>query len=110
MVKIHWSVYLILGAGVLFASYKIDAQKFELFIWGGYLFLVIGIAKLGIWFINRKKESPAERRAVQQMQRPAYRNQQWQQAQQRMMRYCPRCGNGLRGYENFCPACGVRVR
>jgi len=101
MVKIHWSFYIIIGIGVLFASYKIDTQKFKLFIWLGYLFLIVGIAKLGIWFISKRKESPTERKE--------FRGNVYPQ-QQKTAGYCPRCGNGLRGYENFCPGCGQRVR
>ena len=100
--KIHWSFYLILGIGVLFASYKIEPQKFRLFIWLGYVFLVVGIAKLGIWFINRKKESPVEAREI--------RSYAYQPQQQRAARHCPRCGNNLQGYENFCSKCGQRIR
>lgn len=102
MVKIHGIFYLILGAGVLIVSYNIDPQKFKLFIWLGYVFLIVGVAKLGIWFINRKKESSFERKEI--------RRDFYQPQQQRVMRYCPGCGNGLRGNENFCPGCGQRVR
>lgn len=100
MVKIHGIVYIILGAAVLFTSNKIDPKKFQLFIWVGYLFLVIGIAKLGIGFIKRKKESPAEQKE--------FRN--YYPQQQRAARYCQRCRFQLQGYENFCPGCGQRLR
>lgn len=103
MVKIHWSIYIILGAAVLFVSNKLDPQKFKLFIWFGYLFLVVGVAKLGIWFISRKRESAVERKDILK-----YSNKGMRQ-QQRVARYCQRCGNPLRGYENFCPRCGQRL-
>ena len=102
MVKIHWSFYLILGAGVLWASYKIDPQKFKLFIWLGYVFLAVGVAKLGIWFIRREKETSFERKDVG---RSVYQPQQ-----RRATRYCRRCGDNLQGDENFCPGCGVQLR
>jgi len=98
MVKIHWSVYIILGVAVLFTSYRIDSQKFRLFIWLGYLFLAIGVMKLGIWYVRRKKESPVEMRDVN-----VY-------AQQKRGRFCPGCGGGLRGSETFCPGCGQKLR
>jgi len=108
MVKIHWSFYLILGVGVLWASYRVDPQKFKLFIWLGYLFLIIGVMKLGIWFIRRKKESPVERRAIG---RDIYQQASpRQRVVQQRGNYCPGCGNMLRGYENFCPGCGQRVK
>ena len=104
MVKLNWSVYLILGAITLFASYRLDSKKFTVFIWLGYLFLVVGVAKLGIEFINRKKESPAERKQVmREMYRPIAQ-------QRRAAVYCPRCTFNLNGYENFCPRCGAYLR
>ncbi|MBU0629107.1 MAG: hypothetical protein KKC75_08005 [Nanoarchaeota archaeon] len=104
MVKIHWSVYLILGAVTLFASYRIDPQKFKVFIWVGYLFLAAGVAKFGIGFVGNKKESPAERKQVmQEMYKPIA-------SQGRSQVCCPRCTFNLNGYENFCPRCGAYLR
>ena len=100
MVKIHWTFYLILGAALLYVSNKLDPQKFKIFIWLGYLFLTIGVAKLGIWFIKRKKESPKEDKEL--------RN--YTPQQQRAARYCQRCRNPLQGYETFCPYCGQRLK
>jgi hypothetical protein len=104
MVKIHGIVYLVLGAGIILASYRIDAQGLKLFIWAGYLFLAIGVFKLVFLFISRKKESGFEKKQVQmQMQRPV--SQRMQQG-----RFCPRCGLNLKGYENFCARCGLQLR
>ena len=100
MVKIHWSFYLILGAAVLFTSNKVDPQKFKIFIWVAYLFLVIGVAKLAIWFISKKKESPAERKEFGN----------YAPQQQRAARFCQGCGTQLQGYENFCSGCGQRLK
>ena len=108
MVKIHGIFYIIMGAGILIASYKIDSQKFKLFIWLGYLFLIIGVMKLGIWFVKRKGESPVERRAVGR-DNYGQATQRQRVVQQRAM-YCPRCGNMLSGNENFCSRCGTRVQ
>jgi len=102
MVKIHWSFYLIIGTGVLVSSYKLDSQKFKLFIWLGYVFLTVGIAKAGIWFINRKKVSDAERRYVGDFARTG--------AIKGMPKYCQACGNSLTGHENFCSRCGAMLR
>jgi len=116
MVKIHWSIYIIIGAGILFTSYyipshyeKVNLKSFTLFLAFGYLFLIVGVAKLGIWFVSRRNESPIERRDVR---RGMHYNQfQKQRAMRsRAVRYCYRCGSGLSGYENFCPICGQRVR
>lgn len=111
MVKIHWSFYIIIGVGVLFASNRLNSQTgsrdFDLFLWVGYLFLIIGVTKLGIWFISRKKESPVERRAAGG---GIYQGASQRQVVRQRAMYCPRCGNMLRGYENFCTGCGQRVR
>jgi len=98
MGKVHWIVYIILGGAVLLASYNIDSQKFKLFIWIGYLFLIVGIAKLGIWFVTRRKESPAEKKEIKRELQP------------RNVMSCPRCKSVLYGYMNFCSRCGVRLR
>ena len=99
MVKIHWSVYLTLGAAVLFFSNRLNTQTsskdFTIFIWAGYLLLTIGVSKLVFWFISRKKEIPFEKREVK---KEIYSSQ----------RYCRRCGNPLNGNEHFCPKCGQR--
>lgn len=106
MVKIHWSIYLILGGAVLYTSNRIDSQKFKLFIWVGYLFLAFGVAKFVIWFISRKKETRAERREIRNYD---YKNQRMPR-QQSAAGFCQRCGNQLSGYENFCQNCGNRLR
>lgn len=102
MVKIHWSVYLILGIGVLLTSYNIDTQKFKLFIWVGYIFLTVGIAKLVFWFITRTKESPIEKKKLIR--------ELHQRTPNKFSRYCMSCGNPLSGHEIFCPKCGQRQR
>lgn len=113
MVKIHWSVYLIIGGVVLFISNRLnsqtDSRDFTLFIWIGYLLLVVGIAKLGIAFINKKKESKVERK---EMKNFAYQQQPQQQPQQQQKAalYCPRCRTPLQSYDNFCSRCGQRIR
>ena len=110
MVKINWSIYLILGIVTLIASYKIDSQKFRVFIWLGYLFLVIGVAKAGIWFINSKKESPVEKRDMWASFYQGIQQQSNARQMQGNSRYCPRCRLNLHGYENFCPRCGAYLR
>lgn len=104
MGKIHWSVYIIIGVAVLVSSYRIDAKKFTLFIWVGYLFLIIGVAKLGIWFVSRGKESSVEKRAVE---RDDYRQKPVQRG---YANYCAKCGSSLHGFKNFCSKCGNRVQ
>jgi hypothetical protein len=103
MVKIHWSVYLILGIGVLLTSYNLDTQKFQLFIWTGYIFLTVGIAKMVFWFITRVKESPVEKNEIR-------RELHQTRSHQKFERYCMKCGNPLGGHEIFCPKCGQRQR
>ncbi|MBW2989740.1 zinc ribbon domain-containing protein [Candidatus Woesearchaeota archaeon] len=103
MVKIHWSFYLMLGAGVLFASYRIDPRKFTMFIWVGYLFLIIGTAKIVYWFIGREKETKSEKKTIRRQIHP-------KEPPRIPAAYCQKCGNRLYGNENFCPRCGQRMR
>lgn len=102
MVKINWSIYFLLGISVLIVSYRIDSQKFMLFIWIAYLFMVIGTAKFITWFITRSKETTVEKRSVNSIVPPIHKY--------RTARFCPKCGNVLHSYENFCPMCGQRLR
>ena len=105
MVKINWSVYLILGIGVLIASYRIDAESFKLFIWLGYLFLVVGVAKFVFWFITRKKESSIDKKELRkELSRGML------QGQVSAGKYCISCGSGLVGNVRFCPHCGQKQR
>ncbi len=93
-----------LGAAVLFASYKInsriDSRDFTIFIWAGYLFLIISAAKLSIWFIHRRKESHIDKREINS----------YDYQKKRVVKYCPNCGNPLHGHENFCSSCGKKLR
>jgi len=102
MVKINWGVYFLLGIAVLIISYKVDPQKFMVFIWVAYLFMIIGTAKFIIWFITRSKETSVEKKEAKANIPPTHRY--------RTARFCPRCGNVLHTYENFCPMCGQRLR
>ena len=118
MVKIHGIVYIILSVGILFFSYKLDPQKFRIFIWIGYVFFAVGIGKLVFWFINKGKEGSGGRKEVKthhhqanrgniHPQRPAQGNIHGHQG---AVRYCFGCGSRLIGHENFCSVCGQNLR
>ncbi len=104
MVKIHGAFYLTVGIVVLFYTHyvenKIGSGRLRFFVLVGYLFLVIGIAKILIWFINRKKETKGEL---------GYIGNKPQNVKNHLG-YCPRCRTPLRGNENFCYFCGQRLR
>lgn len=130
MVKIHWSVYFILGAGIIGLSYWIDEAKLQLFIWCGYAFLAVGVGKLLFWFISRPKMTKREARLFQQNQARNQGNYQYynhynqhhhnqfqnnqhpnnqNNHQLNRKNFCHGCGSQLRGFENFCPSCGRRL-
>ncbi len=116
MVKINGIVYIILSAGILFFSYSLDPQKFRIFIWIGYLFFAVGVAKLVIGFINKKKESRFEKKGVNIFQQQRHKGSSHQRKatvndyRQQEVRYCFKCGSRLRGHENFCSVCGQNLR
>jgi len=102
MGRLNWSIYIIIGVVVLSASYKIDPQKFLMFIWLGYAFLIVGVAKLGVWFVTKKKETKAEKQEA--------RVEMDAETRKDVSVYCPRCRSVLYGYKNFCSRCGIRLR
>lgn len=116
MVKIHGIFYIILSVGILFFSYNLDPKKFSIFIWMGYLFFAVGVAKLVIGFINKKKESRFDRKEVNIFQQQRHMGSTHQRKaavnsyRQQEVRYCFGCGSRLRGHENFCSMCGQKLR
>lgn len=99
MAKIHGVVYIILGLFVSIASYKINYDKLYPFFYIGFLFVIYGVAKILISFINKE-----EKKGFVNKQNP---NQFRQTAKQQYKR-CRTCGNVARASDNFCPRCGAR--
>ena len=94
MAKIHWLVYILTGAFVSAASWKIDFAKLKIFFYFGLLFVLIGIVKL-LFSIgkNRNKEEKTHHKA----------------GQQHKGRYCHSCGSPAQPHHNFCTKCGARL-
>ena len=104
MAKVHGIIYLIIGLFVTVASYKINYDKLYLFFYIGLLFIIYGVAKIIIGFINkeeRKKVAPSN----------IHKNQlnQFKQPIKQQYKRCQNCGNVARGYDNFCSRCGNRM-
>lgn len=86
MTKLHWIVFVITGLILTFGSWMINRERFVLFFYAGFVFLLIGIVK----FIYKKNKMP---------NKPTYPN----------IKHCPRCRAPLRLDASFCYNCGGRV-
>ena len=103
MAKIHGIVFFMIGLFVAVASYKINYGKLYVFFYAGLFFIVYGVAKIIIGFINKdeKKQSPLNKLNRNQLN-------QFKQPTKQQYKRCPTCGNVARGYDNFCSRCGAR--
>ena len=99
MAKKHWLVYVIVGAFVSIASYKLDYEKLVFFFYAGFVFVFIGIIKLIFSLIKNRtsKKETAHHKALHQPH----------QAQH--IKYCNQCGAALSLHHKFCPKCGARI-
>ena len=104
MAKVHGIIFLVIGLFVSIASYKINYDKLYVFFYIGLLFIIYGVAKIIIGFINKdeKKQAPLNRLSQNQL------NQLRQPVKQQYKR-CQTCGNVARGHDNFCSRCGARI-
>ena len=103
MVKIHGLVFFIIGVFFSIASYKINYSKLYLFFYAGLFFIVYGVAKIVIQFINKdeKKQAPLNKLNQNQLN-------QFKQPTKQQYKRCPTCGNVARIQDNFCARCGAR--
>ncbi len=98
MAKIPALVYLLVGALVSYVSLRIGAN-FTFFFYVGLVFIGVGLAKLLIGFVLRKKETKNEKKVEQKSEK-----------QTPHIRYCPRCRSACRMFDYFCWRCGTRLR
>jgi hypothetical protein len=96
--KIPALIYLLVGAVVSYVSLRIG-NTFTFFFYVGLVFIGIGLAKLLIGFLLRKKETKTEKKTLQQETKPVNH-----------IRYCPRCRSACRMFDFFCWRCGTRLR
>ena len=89
-------VWLIVGLIIAFTSWY---TEMELFFWLGWIFILVGSAKIIIGFIIRKKETPTEKKTAQQYT-----------PQHHYQYYRCSCGNTVRATDQYCTACGRNLR
>lgn len=104
MAKIHGIVYFIIGLFVAIASYKINYNNLYPFLYVGLLFVVYGVAKIIIGFINKEDKKEA-------IPPNSHKNQlnQFKQIPKQQYKRCQTCGNAARSSDNFCARCGNRM-
>ncbi len=117
---IPWAVWLIVGAGMAFWSLRIG-DKFLLFQYVGYLFVIIGVGKALVGFVLRpKKEEVQAQRIIPAAQTPrpqphvahhAHAQHPAAPPQLRQTQFsCPRCRHPLSPAGRFCHMCGLQIR
>ncbi len=100
MAKIHGAVYLIIGIFISLVSYFSTNKSLRFFIYIGFLFGIIGIIKLLFTSLKKKKKEKP-------VQHTHYKHPKVSQKEQSLFtKYCQRCGNLVRTFDNFCSRCG----
>ncbi|MBI4144898.1 hypothetical protein HY493_01680 [Candidatus Woesearchaeota archaeon] len=95
MAKIPAIVWLGIGAGVSYLSLRVGGN-FTFFFYFGLVFIGIGVARILLSFVFRKKESRLEKRVIPR-ELPKYF-------------LCPKCRAQVHAGTNFCWKCGRRLR
>ncbi len=108
MTKIHGIVYIIIGIFVLIIS--TTNEKFIVFYYVAWAFIIFGAIKLIINFIKKKmkiddvvKPKPYQRILGQQQ----HKAQHVHRAQH--FKRCNGCGNVIRLHDTFCSRCGAKA-
>ena len=96
--KIHAIIYLIIGAVISYVSLRIGST-FTFFFYVGLVFIGIGVAKLLIGFLLKKKESKSEKK-----------NEAPMRVSPPLWKHCSRCKSQVRTVDFFCWRCGTRLR
>ena len=96
MAKIHWLVYVIVGAFVSIFSYRLNYEKLVFFFYAGFVFVFVGVLKLVFNLVKNRtaKKETAHHKAVHQ---------------QSNTKYCNQCGAALSLHHKFCAKCGARI-
>lgn len=94
MAKIHGLVYVVVGLFVSVFSWKLNYEKLVFFFYIGLVFIVIGITKMLLNLTKSKHKTDEGHRRAQH---------------QHSLKYCPKCGNGLKAGDIFCSRCGTRI-
>ena len=97
MAKIPGIAYILIGLFVGLVSYFSNNKSLKFFIYIGFFLGLIGIIKLFITGISKKKEKP---KAASPYHKISHKEQST------FTKYCHRCGNLVRNLDNFCSRCG----
>ncbi len=99
MAAIPALVWFLIGAIVVGISWYMGMP---LFFWIGWVFIIVGIARLTINFILGQKETKQEKKAIQTG--PVVKKHPQHQY------YRCSCNNPVKITDNFCNYCGRRLR
>ena len=102
MTKISGWVFIAMGLFIGVLSWQIDLGKLLFFFLAGFIFIIYGVAKITIQFINQDNTSGKTGRIQQRPMKTNPYNVQ-------NARYCPRCRNTVMASDNFCKRCGLKM-
>jgi len=102
MAAIPWWTWL--GVGVIVTGVSIFADL-TFFVWVGIIFVVVGVAKLALFYmLGSREEKPV---AHSQAAQVSPRVREYTQSQKLL---CPRCMANVSAADFYCRYCGTRVR
>ena len=126
MAKINGIVYMIIGLIIILVSWKVDRKELFVFIYAGYIMIVVGVVKLiFVRKVNTREKAgstvhPARRHPQRQHTSTHHQSPQASQPHKsaptgnmpmssRETKRCLRCSNALSPYDKFCNKCGARI-
>lgn len=106
MAGLSWWTWL--GVGLVVALVSVWAEL-DLFIWVGVVFIIVGIAKLAMFYILGSRDQKVSSAVSQSVAHPqvSARVREYSQPQRLV---CPRCMANVSAANFYCGYCGTRVR
>ncbi len=129
MAKIHGAVYALLGIFVMAVSWKINPGKFILFIYVGFVLFAVGIGKLVMSAVSKKKFT-TDAKGYVELSTPRVYSRHHQSGSaghtpshgtyhphsaahhaspQQGYHHCFRCGAVVSGHDRYCRQCGAQL-
>ena len=95
MATIPAIVYLLIGAGISYLSFR-AGEELTIFFFVGLIFIGIGVAKFLIGRIFKTGVSKSVEKQLPKLHSH--------------LRYCPKCRSPARKVDKFCTRCGIKLR
>lgn len=109
MARIHGLVYLLTGIGVVVISWLVNMLKFRVFIYVGFVMIIVGAVKLFFSNVSAQQKHDIPRHLKQQQPHERQGKPSAHQLPPHEIKRCLRCTNVLNPNDRFCNKCGARV-